>query len=254
MNNDENNAQFNDKNTKKNPASTSNATATATAIITAKNEGTNLKEYNNLMPKTIEEIKEIQARGRKLLIKRKYIKRSRFGLQNQQPKSEEELRIEKLQREKDIKELPQQIVYSNYYNDEKFEYRHVVLPKNLARWLPQNQILKQEQWIEIGVHQSSAWEHYMIYKPEPHILLFKREKDYLQKYGDDKPQYPPEQLELLKQQIQQQQQQQQQQELSAATDSHNTNNPSHPPPLTPPLLPAPAPLSPPHPLHHNISK
>lgn len=246
MNNDENNPQCNDKNTRKNPTSTTATTATA------KNEGTNLKEYNNLMPKTIEEIKEIQARGRKLLIKRKYIKRSRFGLQNQPPKSEEELRIEKLQREKDIKELPQQIVYSNYYNDEEFEYRHVVLPKNLARWLPQNQLLKQEQWIEIGVHQSSAWEHYMIYKPEPHILLFKRERNYLQKYGDDKPQYPPEQLELLKQQ--QQQQQQQPAAAVEAADNHNTNNPSHPPPLTPPLLPAPAPLSPPHPLHHNTSK
>jgi cyclin-dependent kinase regulatory subunit CKS1 len=41
-------------------------------------------------------------------------------------------------------------------------FRHVVLPKNLVKWLPKG-ILKPEQWIELGVHQSSGWEHYMIY-------------------------------------------------------------------------------------------
>ncbi|KAI7906700.1 regulatory subunit of cyclin-dependent kinase, partial [Cokeromyces recurvatus] len=61
-------------------------------------------------------------------------------------------------------------------------YRHVVLPKNLARWLPQPpRLLKPEEWIGIGVYQSTGWEHYMIHAPEPHILLFKREKDYLKK-------------------------------------------------------------------------
>ncbi|OAD04098.1 hypothetical protein MUCCIDRAFT_125950, partial [Mucor lusitanicus CBS 277.49] len=75
-----------------------------------------------------------------------------------------------------------QIMYSPYYQDDEYEYRHVVLPKNLARWLPQNRLLKKEEWIQVGVHQSSGWEHYMIYKPEPHILLFKREKNYLMKH------------------------------------------------------------------------
>jgi cyclin-dependent kinase regulatory subunit CKS1 len=41
-------------------------------------------------------------------------------------------------------------------------FRHVVLPKNLIKWLPKG-LLKPEQWIELGVHQSSGWEHYMIY-------------------------------------------------------------------------------------------
>ncbi|CAO3623767.1 unnamed protein product [Mucor fragilis] len=216
----------------------------------AKNEGTNLKEYNNLMPKTIEEIKEIQARGRKLLIKKKYIKRSRLGLQQQQPKSEEELKLEELQRLKDIKELPSQIMYSPYYQDDDFEYRHVVLPKNLARWLPQNRLLKQNEWIEVGVHQSSGWEHYMIYKPEPHILLFKREKNYLMKYGDHDPQYPPEEVDKIKKQQQallQQQREQQQQQQPTADDANNRSLQTL---LTPPLLPDPDPAPLPPPNHH----
>lgn len=252
MSNDENNPQLHDKSENTQPLATGKPTG-GSAIL--KNEGTNLKEYNNLMPKTIEEIKEIQARGRKLLIKKKYIKRSRLGLQQQQPKSEEELKLEELQRQKDIKELPPQIMYSPYYQDDEFEYRHVVLPKNLARWLPQNRLLKPKEWIEVGVHQSSGWEHYMIYKPESHILLFKREKNYLGKYGDHDPQYPPDQVEEIRQQQQAQLQQQkdieqQQQQQTAADD---TNNHSSQTLLTPPLLPAPAPpLSPPH--HHHFGK
>ncbi|KAF1798346.1 regulatory subunit of cyclin-dependent kinase [Mucor lusitanicus] len=240
MSNDENNPRLHDTKTNSQvPSAAKPANTTSSAL--PKNEGTNLKEYNNLMPKTIEEIKEIQARGRKLLIKKKYIKRSRFGLQQQQPKSEEELKLEQLQREKDIKELPPQIMYSPYYQDDEYEYRHVVLPKNLARWLPQNRLLKKEEWIQVGVHQSSGWEHYMIYKPEPHILLFKREKNYLMKHGDHDPQYPPEEIEDIKRQqqalLQQQKEQRKQQQQQKSTVDGNDALPT----LTQPLHPAPAP-------------
>ncbi|GAN01921.1 cyclin-dependent kinase regulatory subunit CKS1 [Mucor ambiguus] len=250
MSNDENNPQLHDTKATTQAPSATKPTSTNTL---AKNEGTNLKEYNNLMPKTIEEIKEIQARGRKLLIKKKYIKRSRLGLQQQQPKSEEELKLEQLQRQKDIKELPSQIMYSPYYQDDEFEYRHVVLPKNLSRWLPQNRLLKQKEWVEVGVHQSSGWEHYMIYKPEPHILLFKREKNYLMKYGDHDPQYPPEEIENIKKQqqllLQQQKEQQQQQQQTTVDDTSNHSSQTL---LAPPLLPEPAPLLPPN--HHDSTK
>ncbi|CEP18340.1 hypothetical protein [Parasitella parasitica] len=253
MNNDENRPQCDDKNTSKNSTiavkeAACNTPTAAAAAAAAKHEGTNLKEYNNLMPKTIDEIKEIQARGRKLLIRKKYIKRPRPGLPNQPQKSEEELKLEELQKEKDMKELPQHIVYSKYYSDDEFEYRHVVLPKNLARWLPQGQLLQPKQWIDFGVHQSTGWEHYMIYKPEPHILLFKREKDYLNKYGDHNPQYPPEIVKQIKlEQAQQKEQEQQQQQQQKNTENPDTKN-------SPPLLPAPAPLSlPPH-HQHNFNK
>ncbi|KAI8053133.1 regulatory subunit of cyclin-dependent kinase [Gilbertella persicaria] len=145
----------------------------------------------NLMPKTIHELQEIQARGRKLLIKKKYIKRNRNVLPEQIKKTEEELRLEKIQKQKDIDEYSSQIVYSNYYFDDEHEYKHVVLPKNLANWLPKPpKLLEPAQWIELGVYQTSGWEHYMIYAPEPHVLLFRREKNYLAKYGDNNPQVP----------------------------------------------------------------
>ncbi|KAI8350625.1 regulatory subunit of cyclin-dependent kinase, partial [Choanephora cucurbitarum] len=86
------------------------------------------------------------------------------------------------QKKKDIEEYAPQIVYSNYYFDDVNEYKHVVLPKNLAKWLPKpSRLLEPDEWIELGVYQTSGWEHYMIYAPEPHVLLFRREKNYLAK-------------------------------------------------------------------------
>ena len=36
----------------------------------------------------------------------------------------------------------------------------------------------EDEWRGLGIRQSPGWEHYLIHQPEPHILLFKREKDY----------------------------------------------------------------------------
>ncbi|KAI9267155.1 cyclin-dependent kinases regulatory subunit, partial [Helicostylum pulchrum] len=52
--------------------------------------------------------------------------------------------------------------------------RHVVLPKKLIRWLPHRGILTEEECTSLGITQSTGWEHYMVYAPEPHILLFRR--------------------------------------------------------------------------------
>ena len=30
------------------------------------------------------------------------------------------------------------------------------------------------EWRALGVQQSRGWNHYMVHRPEPHILLFKR--------------------------------------------------------------------------------
>uniref|UniRef100_A0A2I3GEX5 Cyclin-dependent kinases regulatory subunit n=1 Tax=Nomascus leucogenys TaxID=61853 RepID=A0A2I3GEX5_NOMLE len=53
------------------------------------------------------------------------------------------------------------IYYSDKYDDEEFEYRHVMLPKDIANW-------------NLGVQQSQGWVHYTIHEPEPHILLCRR--------------------------------------------------------------------------------
>ena len=54
------------------------------------------------------------------------------------------------------------------------EYRHVILPKDLAKSLPRGRLLTESQWRQIGVQQSRGWEHYAVHVPEPHILLFRR--------------------------------------------------------------------------------
>lgn len=66
------------------------------------------------------------------------------------------------------------IYYSDKYSDDKFEYRHVMLPKDIAKLVPTTHLMPEAEWRGIGVQQSQGWLHYMIHKPEPHILLFRR--------------------------------------------------------------------------------
>ena len=66
------------------------------------------------------------------------------------------------------------ISYSDKYEDKSYEYRHVVLPKNVAKMVPKSQLMTEDEWRSIGVQQSPGWIHYMTHDPEPHILLFRR--------------------------------------------------------------------------------
>ncbi|XP_026279215.1 cyclin-dependent kinases regulatory subunit 2 [Frankliniella occidentalis] len=66
------------------------------------------------------------------------------------------------------------IYYSDKYNDDHFEYRHVVLPKDMLSKISTSHLMTEEEWRRIGVQQSRGWIHYMIHNPEPHVLLFKR--------------------------------------------------------------------------------
>lgn len=67
-----------------------------------------------------------------------------------------------------------QIQYSDKYEDDTNEYRHVILPPSIAAQLPKGKLLSEAEWRALGVQQSRGWEHYAIHKPEPHILLFRR--------------------------------------------------------------------------------
>ncbi|RWS29163.1 Cyclin-dependent kinases regulatory subunit 1-like protein [Leptotrombidium deliense] len=67
------------------------------------------------------------------------------------------------------------IYYSDKYYDEKYEYRHVVLPKEIAKLVPKTHLMTESEWRNLGVQQSHGWAHYMIHEPEPHILLFRRQ-------------------------------------------------------------------------------
>ena len=63
--------------------------------------------------------------------------------------------------------------------------RHVTLPKEMLPYIPKGTLLTESEWRNLGVVQSHGWVHYMIHEPEPHVLLFKREKDYQEKYGNN---------------------------------------------------------------------
>ncbi|EEB05425.1 cyclin-dependent protein kinase regulatory subunit Suc1 [Schizosaccharomyces japonicus yFS275] len=91
-----------------------------------------------------------------------------------------------------LEEFIDQIHYSPRYADDEFEYRHVMLPKAMLKVIPRDyfnpetgtlRILKEEEWRGLGITQSLGWEMYEVHVPEPHILLFKREKDYQLKYA-----------------------------------------------------------------------
>ncbi|CAG9821470.1 unnamed protein product [Phaedon cochleariae] len=71
-------------------------------------------------------------------------------------------------------EMTRNIYYSDKYYDDEYEYRHVVLPKEMAKLVPKTHLMSEDEWRRIGVQQSIGWVHYMTHAPEPHILLFRR--------------------------------------------------------------------------------
>ncbi|PSC71618.1 Cyclin-dependent kinases regulatory subunit 1 [Micractinium conductrix] len=79
------------------------------------------------------------------------------------------------------------IQYSERYYDDVYEYRHVVLPQDIAKRLPKDKLLSEAEWRALGVQQSRGWVHYARHRPEvcwtemwgrPHIMLFRRPKGY----------------------------------------------------------------------------
>ena len=70
--------------------------------------------------------------------------------------------------------FPEEIEYSEKYQDDTYEYRHVLLPKHIFKKMPQKRLLAENEWRSLGVQQSRGWVHYEIHKPEPFILLFRR--------------------------------------------------------------------------------
>ncbi|KAJ6618833.1 regulatory subunit of cyclin-dependent kinase [Mycena sp. CBHHK59/15] len=89
---------------------------------------------------------------------------------------------------KKLEEYIEKIHYSDRYTDDAYEYRHVILPKQLLRLVPKHffneelgtlRLLSEPEWRGIGITQSLGWEHYEVHAPEPHVLLFRRPKDFV---------------------------------------------------------------------------
>ncbi|KAI9828927.1 MAG: Cyclin-dependent kinases regulatory subunit (Cell division control protein cks1) [Phylliscum demangeonii] len=103
------------------------------------------------------------------------------GRRNKKPRLINDAERQKLQEFIDL------IHYSPRYSDDKYEYRHVALPKGMLKVIPKDyfdpskgtlKLLWEEEWRGIGIMQSLGWEHYEVHEPEPHILLFKRPINY----------------------------------------------------------------------------
>ena len=52
--------------------------------------------------------------------------------------------------------MPKNIYYSDKYTDEAFEYRHVMLPKELAKMVPKTHLMSETEWRNLGVQQSQG--------------------------------------------------------------------------------------------------
>jgi cyclin-dependent kinase regulatory subunit CKS1 len=70
--------------------------------------------------------------------------------------------------------FPPDLVYGDKYQDNNFEYRNVILTKELFGKIKKDKILKENEWRALGIAGSKGWEHYEVYKPEPHILLLRK--------------------------------------------------------------------------------
>ena len=70
--------------------------------------------------------------------------------------------------------FPDEIEYSEKYQDDEHEYRHVLLPKHIFKKVGKARLLSETEWRSLGVQQSRGWVHYEVHKPEPFILLFRR--------------------------------------------------------------------------------
>lgn len=59
-----------------------------------------------------------------------------------------------------MEDLQDRIIYSDRYHDDEYEYRHVILPKELACKVPKDRLMSEAEWRALGVQQSLGWVHY----------------------------------------------------------------------------------------------
>ena len=47
--------------------------------------------------------------------------------------------------------FPEEIEYSEKYDDEFFEYRHVLLPRHIFKRIPKLRLLTEYEWRSLGI-------------------------------------------------------------------------------------------------------
>lgn len=73
-----------------------------------------------------------------------------------------------------LDEWRDKIEYSDKVWDSIYEYRYVVVPRDMVEYLPKNRTMSESEWRKCGIVQSFGWEHYDQHFAEHHILLFRR--------------------------------------------------------------------------------
>lgn len=87
--------------------------------------------------------------------------------------------------------------YSEKYTDDHYEFRHVIIPKEMTPQLPKGRLMKEREWRALGVAQSRGWVHYMIHQPERQVLLFRRPLGTNSRTGKAPPGWTPRKNEEL---------------------------------------------------------
>lgn len=52
-----------------------------------------------------------------------------------------------------------------------FPHRHVVLPREMIKYVPRSHLMSEDEWRQLGVQQSQGWIHYMIHEPGTYTPL-----------------------------------------------------------------------------------
>lgn len=71
-------------------------------------------------------------------------------------------------------------------------YRHVILPKEIAKLVPKTHLMSEAEWRTIGVQQSQGWEHYMMHGPGMIAAYFVFVYMYDEEMFNQNEQYNPE--------------------------------------------------------------
>lgn len=74
------------------------------------------------------------------------------------------------------KDWQSKIEYSPVFSDDIYDYRYVVIPRELVEFIPNDRTLTEAEWRQIGITQSFGWEHFEKHFSEHHILMFRRAK------------------------------------------------------------------------------
>ena len=71
---------------------------------------------------------------------------------------------------------PNHYGYSEKYQDEHYEYRHVAIIGSFRKRIQfaENHLMSEREWRSFGIQQSPGWQHYMIFAENPWLVPFRR--------------------------------------------------------------------------------